>query len=132
MQNVIHNNNDVAEKVTVLVDLSIVLPCVFFFTSLCPRINLRFTHFYFAHQHNSCNQHFIGYLRQNVGESGHAISSWSASTGYLAEMFSECAKLDLSSTCQLGAPMVNISAEYPALLDHDLMNNPSIYSLHYV
>ena len=36
------------------------------------------------------------------------------------------AKVDLPLTCQLSAPLVNISAEYPALPDHDSMNNPSV------
>ena len=36
-----------------------------------------------------------------MGESGYAISSWSASTVYLASMLTEDAKVDLSLTCQL-------------------------------
>ena len=51
--------------------------------------------------------------------------SWSASAGYSASMLTEDAKVDSSSTCQLLPSSVNISAEYPALPDHDSMNNPS-------
>ena len=40
-------------------------------------------------------------------------------------MLTEDAKVDSSSTCQLLPSSVNISAEYPALPDHDSMNNPS-------
>ena len=54
-----------------------------------------------------------------------AISSWSASAGYSASMLTEDAKVDSSSTRQLLPSSVNISAEYPALPDHDSMNNPS-------
>ena len=36
-----------------------------------------------------------------MGELGYAISSWSASTGYLALMLTEGAKVDTSSTPQL-------------------------------
>ena len=61
-----------------------------------------------------------------MGESGYAISSWSASDGYSASMLTEDAKVDSSSTRQLLPSSVNISAEYPALPDHDSMNNPSI------
>ena len=46
-----------------------------------------------AHQHNNCNWHFSVCLRQNVEESGYAISSWSASTGYSTLMLIEGAKL---------------------------------------
>ena len=41
-------------------------------------------------------------------------------------MLIEGAKVDLSSTRRLWGPLVNISAEYPALPDHDSMNNPSV------
>ena len=41
-------------------------------------------------------------------------------------MLTEDAKVDSSSTRQLLASSVNISAEYPALPDHDSMNNPSV------
>ena len=61
-----------------------------------------------------------------MGESGYANSSWSASAGYSASMLTEDAKVDSSSTRQLLPSSVNISAEYPALPDHDSMNNPSI------
>ena len=61
-----------------------------------------------------------------MGESGYAISSWSASAGYSASMLTEDAKVDSSSTRQLLRSSVNISAEYPALPDHDSMNNPSV------
>ena len=61
-----------------------------------------------------------------MGESGYAISSWSASAGYSASMLTEDAKVDSSSTRQLLPSSVNISAEYPALPDHDSMNNPSL------
>ena len=65
-----------------------------------------------------------------MGESGYAISSWSASAGYSASMLTEDAKVDSSSTRQLLPSSVNISAEYPALPDHDSMNNPSLHMLH--
>ena len=66
-----------------------------------------------------------------MGESGYAISSWSASAGYSASMLTEDAKVDSSSTRQLLPSSVNISAEYPALPDHDSMNNPSIsFTIH--
>ena len=65
-----------------------------------------------------------------MGESGYANSSWSASAGYSASMLTEDAKVDSSSTRQLLPSSVNISAEYPALPDHDSMNNPSILLLH--
>ena len=42
-------------------------------------------------------------------------------------MLTEDAKVDSSSTRQLLPSSVNISAEYPALPDHDSMNNPSIF-----
>ena len=64
-----------------------------------------------------------------MGESGYANSSWSASAGYSASMLTEGAKVDSSSTRQLLPSSVNISAEYPALPDHDSMNNPSIFCL---
>ena len=59
-----------------------------------------------------------------MGESGHAISSWSASTGYSTSLLTEGAKVDWSLTLQLSAPSVNISAEYPALPNPDSMNYP--------
>ena len=62
-----------------------------------------------------------------MGESGYAISLWSASAGYSASMLTEDAKVDSSSTRQLLPSSVNISAEYPALPDHDSMNNPSLH-----
>ena len=64
-----------------------------------------------------------------MGESGYAISSWSASAGYSASMLTEDAKVDLSSTRQLLPSSVNISAEYPALPDHNSMNKPSIFEV---
>ena len=51
-----------------------------------------------------------------------------ASAGYSASMLTEDAKVDLSSTRQLLPSSVNISAEYPALPDHDSMNNPSVFT----
>ena len=60
-----------------------------------------------------------------MGESGYANSLWSASAGYSASMLTEDAKVDSSSTRQLLPSSINISAEYPALPDHDSMNNPS-------
>ena len=62
-----------------------------------------------------------------MGESGYAISSWWASAGYSASMLTEGAKVELSSTRQLWASSVNISAEYSVLPDHGSMNNPSIH-----
>ena len=85
----------------------------------------------FQYSRRVCNRRFIYCSQQNVGESGYSISSWWSSSGYLASMLTEGAQVDLSSTCQLWAPSVNISAEYPALLDHDSMNNPSVYTLLY-
>ena len=41
-------------------------------------------------------------------------------------MLTEDAKVDSSSARQLLPSSVNISAEYPALPDHDSMNNPSL------
>ena len=67
---------------------------------------------------------------ENVGESGYAFSSWSASAGYSASMLTEDAKVDSSSTHQLLPSSVNISPEYPALPDHDSMNNPSLFDKH--
>ena len=64
-----------------------------------------------VHQRNCCNRRFSGCLQQNVGESGYAISSWSASAGYSASMLTRDAKVDSSSTRQLLAPSVNISAD---------------------
>ena len=43
-------------------------------------------------------------------------------------MLTEHAKVDSSSTRQLLPSSVNISAKYPALPDHDSMNNPSIFN----
>ena len=68
---------------------------------------------------------FVDCLGQKVEEWGYSISSRSVSTGYAALMLTEGAWVDLSSTHKLWAPSVNISAEYPALPDHDSMNNPS-------
>ena len=48
---------------------------------------------------------------KNVGESGYAISSWSASAGYSASMLTEYTKVDSSSTRQLLPSSVNISAD---------------------
>ena len=62
-----------------------------------------------------------------MGESGYANSSWSASAGYSASILTEDANVDSSSTRQLLPSSVNISAEYPALPDHDSMNNLSIH-----
>ena len=64
-----------------------------------------------VHQPNGCNRRFSVCLQQNVGESGYAISSWSASAGYLASMLTRVAKVDSSLTHQLLAPSVNISAD---------------------
>ena len=82
-----------------------------------------------VHQRNGCNRRFSGCLQQNVGESGYGISSWSASAGYSSSMLTIVAKVDSSSTRQLLAPSVNISAGYPALPDHDSMNNPSVFAV---
>ena len=46
-----------------------------------------------------------------MGESGYAISSWSASAGYSASMLTEGARVDSSPTHQLLAPWVSISAD---------------------
>ena len=57
-----------------------------------------------ALQRHGYNRRFSGYLQQNVGESGYAISSWSASAEYSASMFTKGAKVDSSSTRQLNDP----------------------------
>ena len=62
----------------------------------------------------------------HVGESGDSILIWSSSTGYLALMLTKGAQVDLSSTHQFWAPLVNISTKYPALPDHDSMKNLSL------
>ena len=64
-----------------------------------------------VHQRNCCHRRFSGFLQSNVGESGYAISSWSVSAGYSASILTEGAKVDWSSTRQLLAPSVNISAD---------------------
>ena len=64
-----------------------------------------------------------------MGESGYANSSLSASAGYSASMLTEDAKVDSSSTRQLIPSSVYISAEYPALPDHNSMNSPSEHVL---
>ena len=77
---------------------------VFFFALLFPRTNLQFTHCYFhvfACQRNGCKQRFSGCLRQNVGESGYAISSWSVSAGYLTSMLTEGAKVRVKRSLYL-------------------------------
>ena len=53
----------------------------------------------------------VAVYKKNVGESGYAISSWSASAGYSNSMLTRVVKVDLSSTRQLLAPSVNISAD---------------------
>ena len=101
-------------------------PCVLFCRAMLAH---QFGGYFHVHvyQRNSCDRCFSGCLQQNVGESGYAISSWSASAaGYSASMLTMVAKVDSSLTCQLLAPSVNISAAYLALPDHDSMNNPSI------
>ena len=110
-----------------LVDLSIILCRVFFFASQCPRTNLWFTRCYFhvhSHQCNGCNRRFSGCLWQNVGELGYAISSCSASTGYLASMLTGVAKADFHSSTfsTLGQHL----CQYPALPDHDSVNKRSV------
>ena len=61
-----------------------------------------------------------------MGESSYAISSWSARAEYSASMLTRVAKVDSSSTRQLLASSVNISARYAALPDHNSMNYPSL------
>ena len=68
-----------------LVDLSIVLPRVFFFAALRPRTNLRLL----PHARTYTNvtvviDVLVVVYNINVGESGYAISSWSASARYSA------------------------------------------------
>ena len=104
-------------------------PCGFFLPRKVSAPIYAYFHVH-VHQRNGCNRRFSGCLQQNVGESGYAISSWSASAGYSASMLTRVAKVDSSSTRQLLAPSVNISAGYPALPDHDSMNNPSILGDH--
>ena len=70
---------------------------------------------------------FYWLLQQNSVESVNSIIwSWSSSTGYSASILTKVAQVDLSSTLQLWAPSVNISATYQALPDHDSMNSPSV------
>ena len=95
--------------ISFLVDLLIILLHVFFFATLCRLTNLPL-HVH-VHQHNGCNRRFNGCLQQNLGESGCAISSWSASARYSASMLTRVAKVDSSSTRQVLAPSVNISAD---------------------
>ena len=64
-----------------------------------------------VHQCKGCNGRFSGCLQQNMGESGYAISSWSASAGYLASMLTRVAEADASSARQLLAPSVSICAD---------------------
>ena len=72
--------------------------CVFFHsTTSAPIYGYFHVH---VHQRNSCNRRFSGCLPQNVKESSYAISSWSASAGYLASMLTRVAKGDSSSTRQ--------------------------------
>ena len=78
-----------------------------------------------VHQRNGCNQRFSACLQQNVGESGYAISSWSASAGYSASMLTRVAKVNSSLTSTLSTLSEHL-CRYPALPDHDSMNNPSI------
>ena len=61
----------------------------------------------------------VDFSAQNMGESGYAVSSWSASAVYLASMLTEGAKVDELDL----APSVNIKAKCTALPDHDSMNN---------
>ena len=79
-------------------------PCVLFRRALCQRTNLRLLDLvYFlvhVHQRNCCNRRFSGCLQYSVGESGYAISSWSASAGYSASMLTEGAKVDISANIQ--------------------------------
>ena len=68
MQNVTHDNN-VGLEVTILIGISIDLPRVFFFASLCLRTNLWLTYCYFymhARKCNGCNRFLSGCFRQNV------------------------------------------------------------------
>ena len=67
-----------------------------------------------------------------MGELGYAISSWLTSAVYSASMLAEGAKVDSSSTCQLLAASVNISAEYAVVPDHNSMNNPSELPKYYM
>ena len=86
-----------------------------------------------VHQCNCSNRRFSGCLQQNVGESGYAISSWSANAGFSASMLTRVAKVDLLNKSWLVFDSSTFSTlsqhicQYPALPDHDSMNNPSIY-----
>ena len=55
----------------------------------------------------------------------YAISSWSASAGFSASMLIRVAKVDLSLTHQFSTLSQHL-CRYPALPDHDSMNNPSL------
>ena len=94
-------------------------PCVLFRRPMSAHQFTLTSTYVHVHQRNSCNPRFSGCLQQNVGDSGYTISSWSASAGYLASMLTTVAKVDESSTRQLLAPSVSISAGNPALPDHD-------------
>ena len=82
--------------------------CVLFHLTMLGT-NLRYFHVH-VHQRNGCNRCFSGCLQQNVGESGYAISTWSASARYSSSILTRVAKVDSSLTRQLLAPSVNISA----------------------
>ena len=102
-----------------LVDLSSFCPVC----SFSPRyVNHQFMVTFTVYQCNGCNRRVSGCLQQTVGESGYAISSWSASAEYSALMFTRVAKVDESTFSTLSQHL----CQYPVLPDHDAMNNPSV------
>ena len=108
-----------------VVDLSIVLPRVFFFAALCGRTNLRL---------RSRARTPTKLLRSTFKwlftiKRGRIGLCWSLHGQLVLDIRPRCwlrmLKLTSRKTRQLLPSSVNISAEYPALPDHDSMNNPS-------
>ena len=65
--------------------------------------------------------HFLVVVYDNVGELSYAISSWSASTRYLASMLTKGTKVDSSTLNTLDQHLCQIYDT--VLLDHDSVNN---------
>ena len=107
-----------------LVDLLIVLPCVFFFAALGQPPIYGYFHVH-VHQCNGCTRSFSGCLQQNVGDSSYAISLWSVSAGYSASMLTGVVK-GLVFNSSTFSPLSQHLCRYLALPDHDSMNNPSL------
>ena len=110
-------------KCSSLVLVDVLMPCVFVFTSLCPRMNLRscITSKCMYAKVNGCIRCFGGRWLQKW-------ENWvilSHHDRVALDIWLQCWSRVLTLTCRLWAPSVNISAEHPALPDHDSMNNPS-------